>query len=165
MDNTQLNFYYHEAVQIWEDLCKLHGELFELTCDEYMTLLSSDLDQLETLLPIKDDLIAKVALVDQRRNELIKDLNKMNPDNKISRAGELLGLMSEIDLQLPIPALSKLNALLIDTIYKIQAQNKKNQLFLNKAIINIQELKSEFKGNKTHTTYGRNGFASKAAVR
>ena len=45
-----------------------------------------------------------------------------------------------------------------DTIVEnIQAQNKKNQLFLNKAMLSLQELKDSFSKQKTVTTYGPGG--------
>ncbi len=53
--------YYQQAVTVWEGFCKLHKELFDLTAEEYITLLASDIDKLETLLPQKEEIIARVS--------------------------------------------------------------------------------------------------------
>ena len=62
-----------------------------------------------------------------------------------------------IDMTSSIPALKNLNALLIDIIHKIQEQNKKNQMFLNKAMLSIRDIKQGFTGKKQYTTYGADG--------
>jgi flagellar biosynthesis/type III secretory pathway chaperone len=51
-----------------------------------------------------------------------------------------------------------LNSLLIDIIHRIQEQNKKNQMFLNKAMLSLREIKQGFTGKKTYTTYGADGM-------
>jgi len=53
--------YYHSVVSVWEGFCHLHKELYDLTCDEYLTLLSSDVDKLEHMLPLKRKSSGKLA--------------------------------------------------------------------------------------------------------
>lgn len=54
--------------------------------------------------------------------------------------------------------MKKLNLILMDIVEKIQEQNKKNQVFLNKALISLKELKNSFSGGgKKYETYGSNG--------
>jgi flagellar biosynthesis/type III secretory pathway chaperone len=54
--------------------------------------------------------------------------------------------------------IDKLNLVLLDIIEKLQDQNKKNQIFLNKALLSLQELKDSFAGGeKKFKTYGANG--------
>ena len=57
-----------------------------------------------------------------------------------------------------MPALKNLNALLIDIVQKIQEQNKKNQMFLNRAMLSLREIKQGFTGKKTYSTYGADGM-------
>jgi len=150
--------YYQHVVSVWEGFCHLHKNLYDLTCEEYLTLLESDIDKLETMLPIKEEIISKIAELERDRSELIEKLNETALfSTRITRAGELLTAFSEIDQQAAIPALKNFNSLLIDIIQKIQEQNKKNQQFLNKAMLSLREVKQGFTGKKQYTTYGADG--------
>lgn len=150
--------YYQHVVSVWEGFCHLHKNLYDLTCDEYLTLLESDIDKLETMLPVKEEIISKIAELERERSELIEKLNETALfSTRITRAGELLTAFSDIDQQSAIPALKNFNALLIDIIQKIQDQNKKNQQFLNKAMLSLREVKQGFTGKKQYTTYGKDG--------
>lgn len=150
--------YYQHAVSVWESFCHLHKSLYDLTCEEYLTLLESDIDKLESMLPVKEEIISKIAELEKERAELIEKLNETALfSTRITRAGELLNAFSAIDQQAAIPALKNFNALLIDIIQKIQDQNKKNQQFLNKAMLSLREVKQGFTGKKTYTTYGADG--------
>lgn len=150
--------YYQQILSVWEGFCQLHNELYELTCEEYLTLLESDIDKLESMLPIKEEIISKIGELEKERAELIDTLNRVAIfSTKISRAGDLLAAFSEIDQATGIPALKNLNGLLVDIVHKIQDQNKKNQQFLNKAMLSLREVKQGFTGKKTYTTYGADG--------
>jgi flagellar biosynthesis/type III secretory pathway chaperone len=150
--------YYLRAVGIWENFCKLHKELYDLTCEEYLTLLESDIDKLETMIALKEEIISKIGELEKERADLIDILNSTALFNgTISRAGQMLDAFSEIDRSSSIPALKNLNSLLIDIIQKIQEQNKKNQMFLNKAMLSIRDIKQGFSGKKHYTTYGADG--------
>lgn len=160
MDNRldEKRLYYQRALSVWEGFCQLHTELYDLTCDEYLTLLESDIVKLEKMLPVKEEIISKIGDLEKERTELIDTLNSTALfSTKITRAGELLAVFSSLDQASGIPALKNLNALLIDIIQKIQEQNKKNQMFLNKAMISLREVKQGFTGKKQYTTYGADG--------
>lgn len=159
--NTRLDekkLFYQSAVSIWEGFCQLHKELYDLTCEEYLTLLESDIDKLETMLPLKEEIIARIGELDKERADLIEKLNDISLfSTPINRAGDLLVAFKELDQSAAIPALKNLNSLLIDIIKKIQEQNKKNQQFLNKAMLSLREVKQGFTGKKQYTTYGADG--------
>lgn len=160
MDNRQdeKKLYYQHVLHVWEGFCLLHKDLYDLTCDEYLTLLESDIEKLETMLPLKEEIISKIGELEKDRAELIAKLNTTGLFTaNISRAGELMEVFSDLDQKAAIPALKNLNSLLIDIIGKIQDQNKKNQQFLNKAMLSLREVKQGFTGKKTYTTYGANG--------
>lgn len=151
--------YYQHVLSVWEGFCQLHKELYDLTCDEYLTLLASDIEKLESMLPVKEEIISKIGELEKDRTELIDKLNESGLfAHKITKAHELLNSFSDIDQQGAIPALKNLNGLLIDIVSKIQDQNKKNQMFLNKAMISIREIKQGFSGKKNYTTYGADGM-------
>jgi flagellar biosynthesis/type III secretory pathway chaperone len=150
--------FYQRAISIWEEFCHLHKDLYDLTCDEYLTLLESDIDKLEKLLPLKEEIIAKISELEKERTELIDTLNTTALfSNNISRSNELIQAFSVIEKESGIAALKNLNSLLIDIIQKLQDQNKKNQVFLNKAMISLREVKQGFSGKKQYTTYGADG--------
>jgi flagellar biosynthesis/type III secretory pathway chaperone len=151
--------YYHHVLSVWEGFCHLHTELYDLTCDEYLTLLASDVDKLEGMLPLKEEIIGRISLLEIERSELIKKINNSNVFAKpIIKSGDLLQTFSEIDSNSALPALKNLNSLLIDIIQKIQEQNKKNQMFLNRAMLSLREIKQGFTGKKTYSTYGADGM-------
>lgn len=160
MDNRldEKKLYYQRTLSVWEGFCQLHKDLYDLTCDEYLTLLESDIDKLESMLPVKEEIISKIGELEKERGELIDTLNSKSLfELQIHRAGDLLTAFSPLDQQTGIPALKNLNSLLIDIIQKIQEQNKKNQQFLNKAMLSLREVKQGFSGKKTYTTYGADG--------
>ena len=160
MDNTlaEKKLYYQRTLIIWETFCQLHKELFELTCDEYMTLLESDIDKLEKMLPLKEEIISKIAELEQERTDLINTLNSTALFSiKIERAGDLLSAFEDIEHNNQISALKNLHGLLIDIVQRIQDQNRKNQMFLNKAMLSLRDIKQGFTGKKQYTTYGANG--------
>jgi flagellar biosynthesis/type III secretory pathway chaperone len=156
MDEKKL--YYQRVLSVWEGFCQLHKDLYDLTCDEYLTLLESDIDKLETMLPVKEEIISKIGELEKERAELIDKLNSTALFGmKIGRAGDLLSAFASLDQSSGLPALKNLNSLLIDIIHKIQDQNKKNQQFLNKAMLSLRDVKQGFTGKKQYTTYGADG--------
>jgi flagellar biosynthesis/type III secretory pathway chaperone len=156
---AEKKLFHQRAVYIWEGFCQLHQELFDLTSDEYLTLLESDIDKLETMLPVKEEIIARIGELERERVELIAQINSAAiTDRPITRAHDLLTFFQDIDSHAGIKVLSNLNALLIDIVEKIQEQNKKNQVFLNKAMLSLRELKDGFAGKKSYTTYGADGL-------
>lgn len=156
MDEKKL--YYQHVISVWERFCQLHKELYDLTCEEYLTLLESDIDKLETMLPVKEEIISKIGELDSERTNLIDKINESGLfASRITRAGELIDSFLELETAAAIPALRNFNSLLIDIIQKIQLQNKKNQQFLNKAMISLKEVKQGYTGKKTYSTYGADG--------
>lgn len=157
---VELNFLYQRVIGIWQNFCELHKNVYEITCEEYLVLLESDMDKLEAILPLKEEMIRRIGEVETSRADLIEELNKSNyfPE-PITRASDLIKSFAQIDQSAAIPALQNLNDLLIDIIQKIQEQNKKNQVFLNKAMISLGQIKQGFTGQKTFSTYGSDGIA------
>jgi flagellar biosynthesis/type III secretory pathway chaperone len=111
------------------------------------------------MLPIKEEIIGKIGELEAERAELIETINNSKIFSQpILKSGDLLAAFAELDQQSSIPALKNLNALLIDIVQKLQDQNKKNQVFLNKAMLSLREIKQGFSGKKTYTTYGADGM-------
>lgn len=155
----QQRLYYQQTIVVWEGFCHLHKELYDLTCDEYLTLLASDIEKLESMLPIKEEIIGRIGELEIERANLIEKLNESKLfSSPILKAGDLLAAFSELDQKSAIPALKNMNSLLLDIVQKLQDQNKKNQMFLNKAMLSLRDVKQGFTGKKTYTTYGADGM-------
>lgn len=158
---NSIELYHHSIVEIWKSFCELHAKLYELTCDEYQLLLSSEIDNLEEKLEEKNAVINQIKSLEISRREVIQKINeKLKDDNKIKSVSDLISYMSNdesVEDSYKV-YLKKYNALLIDIIEKIQEQNKTNQIFLNKALANLREIRDGFSGNKNPMiTYGPQG--------
>lgn len=142
---------------VWQNFCQLHSLLYELTCDEYMHLLASDMDKLDDTLLKKEEVISEINQLEQTRVEVIDDLNILLGTN-VSKLSDFSELLRQHNLITIGQRVDKLNLILLDIIEKLQDQNKKNQIFLNKALLSLQELKDSFSGGgKKYKTYGANG--------
>ena len=157
--NEKLAIIYFEVTDLWKRLCEEHNELFNLTCDEYSLLLKSDLDLLEEKIAEKNIVIKKISLLESIRKDLINDLNNLIPDQKIDGVSKLIEVMRSYEVEKNQKHLFRFNALLIDIIEKIQAQNKRNQLFINKALISLKQIRIEASGKKNYSTYSSKGSA------
>lgn len=158
-----LRLYHQQAVEVWENFCRLHRDLYELTCEEYQALLTGEIEQLEALVISKEKVMEQIAAWEARRLGLVAAINQnLKSDTPIASIGDLLRALHGPESKLAIPALTNLNSLLIDIITQTQAQNKRNQVFLNKAMHNLRDIREGFGGKKTYTTYGADGVARSA---
>lgn len=157
--NLKLKFELDRLYEIWQDFCEHHTFLYELTCDEYLQLLSSDIDTLEETLSRKNKIIAEINTLDDKRRETLDSVSSLIGIESPSKLQILLTELRNRNEHDFCVNLEKLNLLLVGVIQKIQEQNKKNQIFLNKAIVSLKELKNSFKGNNQYSsTYGANGL-------
>ncbi len=159
-----LNLKLTELNDMWRNYCMLHTELYDLTCDEYVHLLSSDMDQLEETLQVKNELIGRINLIETNRTKIITEINDIDETINVSKISDIVKLSASVGNDTETKQLEKYNALLLDIITKIQEQNKLNQLYLNKAIHSLKELKDSFSGRKTYQTYGANGVTRSRSV-
>jgi flagellar biosynthesis/type III secretory pathway chaperone len=144
---------------LWHEFCEKHTELYELTCDEYMHLLSSEIEKLEETVEAKNILVNYINKLEQNRNELTAEISVLYNIEKPKKLNDLIITLEanqEVAVALEI---KKLNLVLLDIIEKIQEQNKKNQVFLNKAIFSLRELKDSFTGKTTYNTYSSSGMS------
>ena len=150
---------YFQVTSVWKQFCEEHNELFNLTCDEYSLLLQSELELLEEKIEEKNECIKRIGTLELVRRDLIKELNELFPEKNIDSVSALLAVMSEYEVESNQKHLFRFNALLIDIIEKIQAQNKRNQLFINKALHSLQQIRLEATGKKNFSTYSSRGSA------
>ncbi|MGZ3788436.1 MAG: flagellar export chaperone FlgN [Bacteriovorax sp.] len=157
--NDKLAILYFEVTDLWKRMCEEHNDLFNVTCDEYSLLLRSELDLLEEKLVEKNQIIARISALETIRRDLIADLNKLLPEKNIDSVSKLLDVMRSYEVEKNQKHLFRFNALLIDIIEKIQAQNKRNQLFINKALLSLKQIRIEAVGKKNYSTYTSKGSA------
>jgi flagellar biosynthesis/type III secretory pathway chaperone len=155
--NDRMAVFYFEVTDLWKRLCEEHVNLFNLTCDEYSLLLSSQLEELEEKLVEKNVTIKKIHHLELVRQNLIADLNDFLPDQNIDSVSTLLKVMNLYHVEMKEKHLFRFNALLIDMIEKIQAQNKRNQLFINKALHSLKQIRQDVLGKKSYSTYSARG--------
>jgi len=166
-ENRELlkNFYFR-TTDLWKRLCEEHHTLLDATFEEYRHLIDGQIDDLETTISQKVDIIERINILEDVRYQLIHDLNIFlrehtsqykNVKSPILKVSDLLILMQTIESEVFEKHLFRFNELLIDIIEKIKEQNKRNQLFINKAIHSLQLLKEEVKGKKTFSTYNARG--------
>jgi flagellar biosynthesis/type III secretory pathway chaperone len=157
----KLKFEASNFLLIWEKFCKQHTHLYDLTCEEYVHLLSSDIEELEKTIETKNTHLEDIKNLDTTRQELISKLQSYSsPGQKLEKVSDVLSLFKNSGLTEEAKQLEGFNQILLDIIGKIQGQNKKNQFFLNKAILSLKDLKKNFAGKKCYTTYGANGTAT-----
>lgn len=157
--NDKLAIIYFEVTDLWKRLCEEHNYLFSVTCDEYSLLLKSELDLLEEKLVEKNQIITRIGALETIRRELIAELNSLFPEKNIDSVTKLLEFMKSYDVEKNQKHLFRFNALLIDIIEKIQTQNKRNQLFINKALLSLKQIRIEATGKKNYSTYTSKGSA------
>lgn len=161
-----LNLYYFKVTDLWKRLCEEHNELFNLTCDEYSYLLDSNIESLEEKLKDKNVVIENISKLEKLRQETIKDLNSHLPQEiQVKSVSDLLQFMIQFETERNHRFLNNFNALLIDIIQKIQTQNRRNQMFLNKAIKSLKDIREQVTGEKSYQTYSPKGATRSSTIR
>ena len=152
--------FYQRTIKIWNELCELHKKLHEITSEEYISLLSSDVEKVEESIKEKELVIKKITNIDEKRNLLLKDINT-SFNLKITNFFELNDFFITLEFEKRNKHLNKFNQILKQLIQNIQKQNKTNQLFINKAIINLDKIKNAGTSNKNYSLYNNNGALKK----
>ena len=156
----QENFYW-KTTDLWKRFCERHTNLLDKTFEEYTYLLSSDIDKLENCIEEKNQILKEVHHLEAIRQDLIKEMNEKIHDKKIETASELIRVMNQLEVEKEQKHLFRFNALLIDVIERIQSQNKKNQLFVNKALHSLKSIREEAFGRKSYVGYNAKGASTK----
>jgi flagellar biosynthesis/type III secretory pathway chaperone len=158
---------YFRVTDIWKRFCEEHTLLLDLTFEEYGHLLSSDLSELEQALEKKNVVIKRISNLESMRKETIRDLNSFlanSSGEKINDVSELLKYMQSYEIEKKQKHLYSFNTLLVDVIEKLKEQNKRNQLFLNKAIHSLKDIKDSAFGLKSYSTYNNSGVTKSNTV-
>ena len=153
----RLESVYHQAVLLWKSFCVEHTALLDATFDEYSLLLSSDVDSLEKKIAEKNKIIEKIGWLEKERQKIV-ELVVVEKGKKIGSMADLVQILKQYEKDDGDGGhLERFNKLLIDIIEKIQEQNKKNQLFINKAISSLNEMRSGIMGERSYSTYNSRG--------
>ncbi len=152
--NFKAQFLYNDACDLWRGFCELHNQLYEIACEEHLLLMQSEIESLDDCLAKKEKVIAEVSAMEMRRSVFIELLNQDYSENKIIKARDLIDFFK---LHVKDDLLEQYNVLLIDIIENIQEQNKRNKLFLNKALYSLNQIKKDFSGSPYVETYNASG--------
>ncbi len=164
--NDTLQLIYFRVTDVWKRFCEEHTTLLDKTFEEYSLLLASDVDAIEELMVSKNEIMTRINKLEEVREGLIGELNiflQANNQAPIESVSDLISTMSYYEGLNNAHHLSRFNSLLVDIIEKLQTQNKKNQLFLNKAINSLREIREEALGVKSYSTYNNKGLSRKGA--
>ena len=143
---------------LWQDFCSHHHRLFDLTCEEYEILLSGNIDDLEKIIGLKKDIVSSIKTLEEKREKIVKRLSVLfNTKEEISSVSDFIIVMKKYGVAVPGDFFERYNSLLIDLIEKIQDQNVKNQVFLNKSLLSLKEIREGILGNKSYKTYNEKG--------
>lgn len=160
MKQDSLKLHYFQITDIWKLHCELHSELFDLTCDEYMHLLESNLDELEVTISRKNEILEIISINEKEREKQLKALANENSSLSLNTFKDLIIFFKDFEPEKESKHLFRFNELLLDIITKIQNQNKKNQMFINKAIHSLKVIREEASGKKSVTTYNKKGVTN-----
>ena len=149
--------YYFQATDIWKRLCDEHEALLACTLDEYALLLGSELEKIEEKIAQKDVIVRNIRRLDGLRRDLVDRINRGMTEGRIGDAKGLLVSMQRYESTRSIRPLSKYHSQLKGIIGKIQDQNKKNRLFINKAALALREMREEVTGTRGYPTYDARG--------
>lgn len=160
--NKNLERFYFQITDLWKNLCEEHNKLFDLTCDEYSLLLGSEIDSLEIKIKKKQEVIQQIEKLENKRSKLITKLKEFcqsqgDSPPKIESISDVLNFFEVFEKRSEARHLFRFNKFLIDIIDKIQTQNKKNQLFINKTLKNLKDIREQAMGVKTYSTYNHKG--------
>lgn len=157
-NSIELKFKLGRLVDIWRGFCEFHTKLYEFTCDEYMHLLASEIEELNDTVQSKLQLLEQINLLDAQRSEVTKEvMSAYQITDQPLKITELLATLRENNEPDIAKQVESMNLILLDIIEKIQEQNKKNQVFLNKAIHSLQDLRENFIGKTKYKTYSSTG--------
>ena len=149
--------YYFQATDIWKRLCDEHEALLACTSDEYALLLGSELEKLEEKTKEKDVIVRNIRRLDGLRRDLVDRINGVISGGRIDDAKGLLASMQRYEAARSIRPLSKYHSQLKRIIGKIQDQNKRNRIFINKAVLALRDMREEVTGTRGYPTYDARG--------
>ena len=157
MESTKKSILYFQITDVWKRHCELHSELFDLTCDEYALLLKSNLDDLEKKIEEKNHILSIIKENEVIRDEVVRKIQSQSKEKKVTAIKDVISFFSDFEPEKKDKHLFRFNELLIDIINKIQDQNKKNQIFINKAINGLRVIREDATGKQTVNTYNAQG--------
>ena len=151
--------YYFQITDIWKRLCELHSELFDQTAEEYTHLLASDFDSIESITRAKSTTVSEINKINSLREEIIQKIESEPALAKgtLSNSSKLIEFFQDCPPEEQGRHLWRFNRLLLDIIGKIQDQHKKNQLFINKAIHSLREIREGVFGEDKLQIYNSKG--------
>lgn len=164
MSGDKLSTLYFQFTDIWKRFCELHNNLFFLSLDEYSLLLSSDIDALTVKQEEKTAVIQQISELEKIRSACFKEIQTIS-NVELHNFRDVVDFFKlKVEEEKTHHHLERFNNLLIDLIEKLKSQNKKTQIFINKAVHSLQTIREEAMGVKSAPIYNNKGMATKSMV-
>ena len=160
-----LQITYNEMVEIWILMCNKHEELYHLTCQEYVLLLKSEIDELEKTIDQKIQIINEINFYDEKRKRQLQGLKNALSISSVLKVSDFIEMIDKYKIDEESKTFFKYNQFLLDFIQKLKEQNKKNQIILNKSLINLKELREKLLGEDSLKTYDMRGLENNGISR
>ena len=147
---------------IWKDFCIFHSNLLDATFSEYDYLLSSDLDELDIVNTIKNELVEKIKSKELERKQLLTEAFEAGiTTSEIKGLNQLENYFMEYERNEKIEYFSEFSLLLKNILTNLKAQNKRNQIFIYKALNSLASLREDMAGQKSTEVYSPSGKTAK----
>ncbi len=159
-DQRSKEMLYWEITDLWKDFCVEHNNLLNKTWMEYSFLLSSNIEKVEECLKEKNEILQTIQKLEKVRREIMKEVNRIFGRDRINNANDLIEVMNHLKIEKEQKHLFDFNELLLNLIDDIQAQNKKNQIFVNKALRSLQSIREGISEIKNYPGYNAQGAFS-----
>jgi hypothetical protein len=106
----------------------------------------------------KKKVIQRIGKLENLRQNAIKKINSsLGKDDQILSLNKLIRYIGTNPIERDQRHFLRFNDLLMKLIEKLKQQNKRNQLFINKAMISLNDWKKEALGHKSFQTYTSSG--------
>lgn len=148
---------YKNIVNLWQRMCDLHQKLLEVTVREYSSLLSSELENTEKILEEKKNIIKQISAEESARKKLVNETLGPSTLDENFTFKDLKKYYDQFEIEKTGNHLNNFNLILKDIIEKIQKQNKKNRIFINRALISLDGLKLPAGESREHSLYNKDG--------
>jgi len=161
-EHPEFPIFYMKMSNIWKDFCIFHSNLLDATFSEYDYLLSSNLDELDIVNTIKNELVEKIKHKELERKQLLTEAYETGiTDTEIKSLSVLELSFRAYEKNEQIEYFSEFSLLLKNILNNLKSQNKRNQIFIYKALNSLASLREDIAGQKSTEVYGMSGKTAK----
>jgi flagellar biosynthesis/type III secretory pathway chaperone len=160
-DSNEFHIFYLKISNVLRQFCILHSNLLDATITEYDFLLESEIDGVDEISQLKEEIVQMIHLTDEQRKTVLYEAFESGLfDKPVEGLGDLEILLIPYEKDNDITFFSEFSELLIKIIDNLKNQNKKNQIYLHKALESLQDLRSNMTGRTSSKIYNPKGVTA-----